>query len=114
LLHYGETLASAFVQDNWKISPRLTANLGLRYEFQSITQDRNNFAPRIGAAFDVFGDRRTIIRGGAGIFYDQYYFYITRRFFLQGVNSPTATITLPWGAPGFPTFPASVAAPAAV
>ena len=45
------------------------------------------------------------------MFYDQYFMYITRRFYLQGLNSPTATYTLPYGAPGFPAYPASLSAP---
>ncbi|HEX8143768.1 MAG TPA: TonB-dependent receptor [Pyrinomonadaceae bacterium] len=109
-VRYGQTLASAFIQDNWRVTPRLTANLGLRYDYQSITDDRNNFAPRLGFAFDATGDGKTIIRGGAGLFYDQYYMYITRRFLLQGVNSPTATYRFRFGEPGFPTFPNSLAA----
>ncbi|HEX8775277.1 MAG TPA: TonB-dependent receptor [Pyrinomonadaceae bacterium] len=109
-VRYGQTLASAFIQDNWRVTPRLTANLGLRYDYQSITDDRNNFAPRFGFAFDAAGDGKTIIRGGAGIFYDQYYMYITRRFLLQGVDSPTATYRLKFGEAGFPTFPNSLAA----
>jgi outer membrane receptor protein involved in Fe transport len=104
-VRYGQTLASAFIQDNWRVTPRLTANLGLRYDYQSITDDRNNFAPRLGFAFDLAGDGRTIIRGGAGVFYDQYYMYITRRFLLQGVDSPTVTYRLRFGDAGFPTFP---------
>lgn len=110
-VRYGQTLASAFIQDNWRVLPRLTANLGLRYDYQSITDDRNNFAPRLGFAFNAAGDGKTIIRGGAGVFYDQYYMYITRRFPLQGLDSPTQSYRLRYGAPGAPTFPESLIAP---
>lgn len=110
MLRYGQSYGSAFFQDDWKVSDRVTANLGLRYEKQSITQDGDNLAPRAGLAWDVGGDGRTVLRAGAGVFYDQYYFYITRRFFLQGVASPTLTATIPFGAAGFPAFPASLAA----
>ncbi|HEY4905094.1 MAG TPA: TonB-dependent receptor [Candidatus Sulfotelmatobacter sp.] len=107
-LHYGENEVSAFVEDNVKLSSRLTANLGLRYEWQSVTDDRNNFAPRLGLAWDVRGDGKTVVRAGAGIFYDQYYMYIMRRFTTLGPNAPQQTITIPYGTAGFPTFPNSL------
>ncbi|HKY28085.1 MAG TPA: TonB-dependent receptor [Pyrinomonadaceae bacterium] len=74
-----------FLQDDWRVTPRLTLNLGLRYEYQKNPQpinvngllpqtanrvdDRNNFGPRIGFAFDVTGDGKTALRGGWGLYY---------------------------------------------
>jgi outer membrane receptor protein involved in Fe transport len=74
-----------FLQDDWRVTPRFTLNLGLRYEYQlnpdpinvnpalpqtnNKVDDRNNFGPRIGFAYDLSGDGKTSIRGGWGLYY---------------------------------------------
>ncbi len=74
-----------FLQDDWRIVPRFTLSLGVRYEYESLpyvqyaydalpqsrgfNADRNNFGPRIGFAWDVNGDGKTSVRGGYGLYY---------------------------------------------
>ncbi len=64
-----------FVQDDWRIDPRLTVSLGLRYENQTNLSGDHSFAPRFGIAFSPDGGgqggAKTVIRGGFGIFYDR-------------------------------------------
>lgn len=87
-----------YVQDDWRIIPRLTITAGLRYDVslpiseahdqlanfdpaQGILQvgsqiaqpyntDWNNFAPRVGSSWDVFGTGKTVLRAGAGVIYE--------------------------------------------
>jgi hypothetical protein len=74
-----------FAQDDWRIHPRLTLNLGLRYEYQqnpdpinvnpalpqtgNMVSDKNNIGPRVGFAYALTGDGRTSLRGGWGLYY---------------------------------------------
>jgi len=112
--------AALYVQDSWKVTPRLTVNLGLRWEYfgpqankdpnldsnfflgpganvelqsgtgQLLTStDPNNpvgglwvkrwrnFGPRVGVAYDPFGDHRTVLRGGYGISYERNFNNVT-------------------------------------
>ena len=61
-------------QDEWKIHPTLTLNLGLRYDLQfleTINTDTNNLSPRVGIAWSPFDAGSTVVRGSAGLFYDR-------------------------------------------
>jgi outer membrane receptor protein involved in Fe transport len=94
------TYVAGYIQDDWKPTPRLTLNLGLRYEIQygpysnkfqnvgraaiaaagypgKLKQDANNFGPRVGFAYDVKGDASFVVRGGWGRYYDEIFQNIT-------------------------------------
>jgi hypothetical protein len=80
---------NVYVQDDWQPSKKITLNLGVRYEvelgaannnFQTSRTDLvqpkktdvNNIGPRFGVTYDVTGSGTTILRGGSGVFYDQF------------------------------------------
>ena len=95
-------LLSGFVQDDWKIRPDLTLNLGLRYDRQTLTDATKNFAPRIGFGWNPFGDARTAIRGGYGMYYTQIRSNAVAGYLVNGLDGLT-TYTAVSGQPGFPT-----------
>jgi len=111
------TLAS-FIQDDWKMTPRLTLNLGLRLDEDLGMADRSltltsglatphfgdndgpQVSPRIGFTYDLLGDRKTVLRGGTGIFFadieaNQYYD-------MQLFNGQTGVQASVQAAPGAP------------
>ena len=101
-----DTLWSLFVQDDFHARSDLTLNLGLRYERQTFTDSDKDFAPRVGFAYNVHGDGRTVIRGGFGIYYSQIVDNSVANYALTG---PTGVFNYTAG-PGQVGFPASVSA----
>src|SRR5262249_38932517 len=59
------------VQDNILVRPNFSIAAGLRYDKQNYLEDSNNFSPRLSFAFAPDKKRKTVLRGGGGIFYDR-------------------------------------------
>jgi hypothetical protein len=81
-----------YVQDKWRVNNRLTLNLGLRTEREGVPSFtpglpgisfdfQDKMAPRIGGAFDLFGDGKTKISGFYGWFYDRFKYELPRGSF---------------------------------
>ncbi|HKQ06781.1 MAG TPA: TonB-dependent receptor [Blastocatellia bacterium] len=62
--------ADFFAQDHWVLNPRLSVDVGTRFERQGITETMR-VAPRVGIALTPFRNQETVIRGGYGLFYDR-------------------------------------------
>jgi len=96
--HLTQWSMAGFFEDDWQLTPKLTLNLGLRYEYSTVPSDTNNllgnfdptlglvqvghqissiynadplnFSPRVGFAWNVGGKGKTIVRAGASVIYD--------------------------------------------
>jgi len=61
-----------FGQDTWQVSPKVTLNLGLRYDYDSLFGgDKNNISPRLGVIWDVANNHRTLVKANWGLFFDR-------------------------------------------
>jgi hypothetical protein len=101
-----DTLWAVFAQDDIRVRQDLTVNVGLRYEQQTFTDSRHDFAPRLGFAYNVGGAGHTVVRGGFGIYYSQIVDNAAANYALTG---PTGVFNYT-AAPGQIGFPTSVAA----
>jgi outer membrane receptor protein involved in Fe transport len=130
--HYND--GSFYAQDAWKVVPRLTLNLGLRWDYYGVqhnanpnldsnfylgpganlyqqvrtgtvqiadqspvgglwAQDKDNFAPRVGFAWDIFGDGSTSLRGGYGIGYERNFGNVTFNVIQNPPNYAVISLT---------------------
>jgi outer membrane receptor protein involved in Fe transport len=76
---------AVYLQDDWKLTKKLTVNLGVRYDYEQLPSpkipnaavpqtgqfpsDKNNVSPRIGLAWDAFGNGKTLVHAGFGLYY---------------------------------------------
>ncbi len=118
---------AGFVQDEWRVQPRVTFNLGLRYDIQVMAKakvknpspalaaagldtsfvplDNNNFAPRLGFAWTPLRSKSLVVRGGYGLFYARTTAGLAARaHFLNGLTVQTRTFT--GGTPSAALIPA--------
>ncbi len=118
---------AGYLQDDWRIKPRFVLNLGLRYEYHSpmnesnsqfgsfspttgmVQQgqgglgtvwkpDRTNFSPRVGFAWDIGGNGKTVVRGGASVIYSSFVLFTFLAEFDFQNDTATSLASVPTGA----------------
>ena len=112
-----------FAQDDWRVAPHFTVNIGLRYETELLPSpqvpnpalpltnkfpsDRKDFGPRLGFAWDITGDGKTIARAGYGIFYGRIINSTIANAISNTANPQGSQLSFffPQGRPGEPSYP---------
>ena len=103
-----------YAQDEWRVSTRLTLNLGARYDLEflrTIATKTGNVSPRAGFAWTPFASRKTVVRGSYGLFYDRIPLRPLANALLSANNTTNPaelsqiSISLSPGQAGAPVFP---------
>ena len=82
--------ASGYIQDKWQLNNRLTLNIGVRYDWQELTEKtKDGIGPRIGFAYDATGNGKTLIRGGFGKVYQYQQLAVLQTLMQRTVLAPT-------------------------
>jgi hypothetical protein len=82
--------ASGYFQDKWQLNNRLTLSLGVRYDWQDITPEtKDAIGPRVGVAYDLTGDGKTVVRGGFGKVYQYQQLAVLQTLLQRSVIAPT-------------------------
>ncbi|MEP7117471.1 MAG: TonB-dependent receptor, partial [Acidobacteriota bacterium] len=120
VVQQGSTSLGFYAQDEWSATPRLTLNLGLRYDLQmleTIDTDTNNVSPRAGFAWTPLAARDLVVRGSAGLYFDRVPLRALANALLSADNTTDLTslrqrnIALTPGQAGAPAFPGILPAP---
>jgi len=97
-----QSLFAVFAQDSYRASDDVTVTAGIRYDRQTFVDSAGNFTPRIGAAWNPFGDPKMVVRGGYGFYYTQLKSNYAANFELNGPQGIFTYQAAP-GQAGFPT-----------
>ncbi len=119
-LEYNTAQYGLFIQDDWRVTPDLKVLYGVRYDLYGVPDgdpnapiatsrefptSTNNFAPRVGIAWSLGGDKKTVLRANTGVMYDQTLNAIYEQSLANnGTNARASASFTPTqaGAPAFP------------
>ncbi len=104
-INFREALFGVYAQDDFRVTPRLTLNLGVRWDYETLMRDSNNFAPRVGFAWNPSGDGKTVVRGAFGLFVATIESSLINRESNFGPDGAVPIFLTP-ADPCFPVFPA--------
>lgn len=114
---------SAFVQDDWRVTPDFKMLYGVRYDAyrypdgdpsapfewnRNFKADKNNFGPRLGIAWTPFTDKRTVLRASTGIMYDQPLLAAYELAFQNSGSPARFTVSVNPTSAGAPAFPGNL------
>jgi hypothetical protein len=99
---FSQWMVALFAQDSYRARSDVTLTAGIRYDRHTFADGAGNFAPRLGFAWNPFGDPKTVIRGGYGFYYTQLRAGHQANFALGGPQGIFTYQAAP-GQTGFPT-----------
>jgi hypothetical protein len=123
-VQYSQRYVSAFVQDDWRVTPAIKLLYGVRYDLFQVPDgdpdaafaatrdfrvDANNFAPRVGFAWSLDDRSQTVLRGSTGVMYEPPLGAFYEDALLENGSPELLTANVAPGQPGAPAFPTLLA-----